>query len=258
MNVVSIPWARESQSAVRLYARPTSGYGERVGHALRVLQEAAAQHPGRIVQASSLGAEDMVITDLVARNRLGVGLATLDTGKLHRESLELLSRIRLHYGIEIDVFRPQAAAVAAFVAQHGEEAMYRGIALRKGCCEIRKVEPLSRMLAGRTAWVTGLRREQSAQREVVAFAIQDPQGRLKVNPLADWTWADVWQYIGDNDVPYNPLHDRFHPSIGCEPCTRAIAAGEDLRAGRWWWEGEEAKECGLHVAPGCAAAGVAS
>jgi phosphoadenosine phosphosulfate reductase len=125
--------------------------------------------------------------------------------------------------------------------------MYRSIALRKSCCAIRKLEPLARMLAGRSAWVTGLRREQSANRAVVPLQEEDTDGRIKFNPLADWSWADIWHYIDTNDVPYNPLHDQFYPSIGCAPCTRAISPGEEFRAGRWWWEDEAAKECGLHV-----------
>ncbi len=248
MNAVSIQREPASaSSAVRLYAMSSGGHQERVAHAIQVLREASLQHAGRIVQASSMSAEDMVITDLVARHGLGISIGTLDTGKLHQETQELMARIEARYGLEVDVFRPQASSVVGFVAQHGEAAMYRSVALRKACCAIRKVEPLARMLAGRTAWVTGLRREQSAERGVVPFTTQDEDGRLKVNPLADWTWADVWFYIGTREVPYNPLHDRFHPSIGCEPCTRAVAAGEDFRAGRWWWEDETARECGLHV-----------
>ena len=205
------------------------------------------EHPGRIVQASSLGAEDMVITDLVSTQRLGVAVATLETGKLHAETIALIPRIKARYGLSVEVFRPVQEAVVDFVARNGEAAMFQSIALRKACCGIRKLEPLSRMLAGRTAWVTGLRREQSASRAVVPAQEADADGRVKFNPLADWTWADVWHYIAINDVPYNPLHDRFYPSIGCEPCTRAVALGEDFRAGRWWWEDEAAKECGLHV-----------
>ena len=128
--------------------------------------------------------------------------------------------------------------------------MYESVALRKACCGLRKLEPLSRMLEGRSAWVTGLRREQSAQRGELHATEIDPQGRTKYNPLADWTWADVWHYIQAFDVPYNPLHDEFMPSIGCAPCTRAIAVGEEFRAGRWWWEDDGAKECGLHVSDG--------
>ncbi|HET7792740.1 MAG TPA: phosphoadenylyl-sulfate reductase, partial [Rhizobacter sp.] len=151
------------------------------------------------------------------------------------------------YGLKVEVYRPEADAVIHFVKSYGEKAMYESIDLRKGCCGIRKLEPLSRMLASRTAWVTGLRREQSNNRGDVPFHELDDKGRTKFNPLADWTWNDVWHYIATNNVPYNPLHDQFMPSIGCEPCTRAIAVGEDFRAGRWWWEDEKAKECGLHV-----------
>jgi phosphoadenosine phosphosulfate reductase len=125
--------------------------------------------------------------------------------------------------------------------------MYRSVELRKACCQARKLEPLARLLAGRDAWVTGLRREQSDTRAEVPFRDRDGQGRLKLNPIADWTWGDVWHYLSTREVPYNPLHDRFMPSIGCAPCTRAIAVGEPFRAGRWWWEDEQAKECGLHV-----------
>jgi phosphoadenosine phosphosulfate reductase len=125
--------------------------------------------------------------------------------------------------------------------------MRQGVALRKACCALRKLEPLARLLAGRTAWVTGLRRGQSDARAEVPFEDADDAGRAKLNPLADWSLADVWHYVAQHGVPYNALHDRFFPSIGCEPCTRAVAVGEDFRAGRWWWEAESAKECGLHV-----------
>ncbi|HKW83416.1 MAG TPA: phosphoadenylyl-sulfate reductase, partial [Burkholderiaceae bacterium] len=138
-------------------------------------------------------------------------------------------------------------SVVHFVRKHGERAMYESIELRKGCCAVRKLEPLARMLANRSAWVTGMRREQSNNRGTVGFTELDDKGRQKINPLADWSWADVWHYIEQFDVPYNALHDQFFPSIGCAPCTRAIAVGEDFRAGRWWWEDEAAKECGLHV-----------
>ena len=140
-----------------------------------------------------------------------------------------------------------AARGVQFVKANGERAMYESIDLRKACCGLRKLEPLSRMLAQRDAWVTGLRREQSNHRGVVGFSDTDDKGRAKINPLADWTWNDVWHHLSTNEVPYNPLHDEFMPSIGCAPCTRAIAVGEDFRAGRWWWEDEKAKECGLHV-----------
>jgi phosphoadenosine phosphosulfate reductase len=204
-------------------------------------------HAGRIVQASSLGVEDMVVTDLVARASLDIPVATLDTGMLHRQTLELLPRILARYGVDVAVYAPSTSAVVAFVDRHGDDAMRRSIELRKACCALRKLEPLSRMLDGHTAWVTGLRRDQSDARADVQAQQTDAQGRTKFSPLADWTWADVWHYVALHDVPYNPLHDDFYPSIGCAPCTRAITLGEPLRAGRWWWEDESAKECGLHV-----------
>ncbi len=232
--------------AIDLYARPTPGFESRVAHALTQLQRAAAAHAGRIVQTTSLGAEDMVVTDLIARHRLPVALATLDTGQLHEPTLALIPRIESRYGLKVERWQPHAEQAIHFVARHGETAMRRSVELRKACCTLRKLEPLARALAGRSAWVTGLRREQSGNRAELAHMETDDQGRAKLNPLADWSWADVWHYIAEHDVPYNPLHDAHFPSVGCEPCTRAIAVGEDFRAGRWWWESESAKECGLH------------
>jgi len=234
-------------SAIELYARATAGHDERVAHAVSLLQQAAAEHEGRIVLANSLGAEDMVITDLIARHRVPIAIGTLQTGQLHDETHALIGRIEQRYGLAVEVYEPVQESVVHFVKANGERAMYESIALRKNCCAIRKLEPLARMLAARDAWVTGMRREQSNNRATVPFAETDDKGRRKYSPLADWSWADVWHYIERHDVPYNPLHDRFYPSIGCAPCTRAIAVGEDFRAGRWWWEDEAAKECGLHV-----------
>ncbi len=234
-------------SAVTLYARETPGFDARVANALALLRRAATEHPMRIVQATSLGAEDMVITDLIACHQLPIAIATLETGMLHAETVGLIGQIESRYALDVEVFEPVRESVVQFVLKNGERAMYDSIALRKGCCAIRKLEPLSRMLKDRSAWVTGMRREQSANRGTASFTEQDNKGRTKFNPLADWSWADVWQYIALNDVPCNPLHDQFYPSIGCAPCTRAIAVGEDFRAGRWWWEIEGAKECGLHV-----------
>lgn len=239
--------ANAAASAIALYARPSAGHDARVTHALAVLRSAAAEHGGRIVQSTSLGAEDMVLTDLIARHRLEIAIATLDTGMLHPETLALIPRIEQRYGRTVEVYRPAQESVLQFVRSHGARAMYRSIDLRKTCCGLRKLEPLARMLQGRSAWVTGLRREQSSQRGEVPFRDTDQAGRSKLNPLADWSWSDVWHYIATHEVPYNPLHDRFMPSIGCAPCTRAIAVGEDFRAGRWWWEDETMKECGLHV-----------
>ena len=233
--------------AIELHARATAGFDGRVAHAVAVLQSATSEHLGRIVQTTSLGAEDMVLTDLIARHGLQIALATLDTGKLHEQTLALIPRIEQRYGLVVERWQPAAEQVLHFVARHGEMAMRESIDLRKACCDMRKLEPLARLLAGRSAWVTGLRREQSGARAVVPYTERDEQGRTKLNPLADWSWQDVWNYIAAFEVPYNPLHDQFFPSIGCEPCTRAVALGEDFRAGRWWWEQEAAKECGLHV-----------
>jgi phosphoadenosine phosphosulfate reductase len=236
-------------SAIELNARASATYDSKLGHTVELMTRAAGEHAGCIVQATSLGAEDMVLTDLIARHGLPIALATLDTGVLHAETLGLIPRIEQRYGLAVDVFAPLNEAVVHFVRHHGERAMYDSVELRKACCGVRKLEPLGRMLAGRSAWVTGLRREQSDHRADVPFADKEANGRVKFNPLAEWTWGDVWHHIAINDVPYNPLHDRFFPSIGCAPCTRAIALGEDFRAGRWWWEQESAKECGLHVQP---------
>jgi len=236
-----------STSALSLYARETAEFGARVAHTTAILQSAASDHAGQIVLASSLSAEDMVLTDLIARHQLAIPVATLDTGRLHAQTLQLIPRVERRYGLNIERHAPHQEAVVAFVRREGLDAMYRSIELRKACCALRKLGPLARMMAGRRAWVTGLRRAQSGARGKVPFSELDGEGRLKLSPLADWRWADVWHYIALHDVPYNPLHDAFMPSIGCEPCTRAIAVGEDFRAGRWWWESEGQKECGLHV-----------
>lgn len=234
-------------NAIALHARPSADYETKLAHTIGVLTSAAAEHGSRIVQATSLGAEDMVLTHLIAAQRLPIAIATLDTGKLHAETLELIERTQAAYGLTIERFAPAQQAVLQFVDRHGERAMFESVELRKGCCALRKLEPLSRLLAGKSAWITGLRREQSDHRAEVPFSETEAGGRLKLNPLADWSWGDVWHHIAVHAVPYNPLHDRFFPSIGCEPCTRAVALGEDFRAGRWWWEQESAKECGLHV-----------
>lgn len=248
MNSSALPWvtANPAGHAIGLYAKWTPVLDAKINAALQRLREAHATHGDGLVQSSSLGVEDMVVTDLLARAQLPVSIATLDTGKLHPETLGLLPRIQERYGRTVEVFTPVADAVIHFVRKEGEDAMYKSIELRKACCGLRKMEPLGRMLAGRTAWITGLRREQSGARGDVAFDEEDGNGRRKISPIADWTWAEVWAYVQKYEVPYNPLHDQFMPSIGCAPCTRAIAVGEDFRAGRWWWENEGTKECGLH------------
>ena len=240
--------------AVDLHAKPSPHYTLRLAEAQSVLSQAAAQFapaaPGQaatVVQASSLGAEDIVISHLINSLQVHIGIFVLDTGQLHTQTLDLLQRFQASSRAPVTVYQPVATAVVEFVQREGTEAMYKSIALRKACCGIRKLEPLSRMLDGRSAWITGLRREQSGARADVAFEEDDGQGRRKLSPIADWTWAEVWAYVEKFSVPTNPLHDQFMPSIGCAPCTRAIAVGEDFRAGRWWWESEDAKECGLHV-----------
>ncbi len=233
--------------AIQLNARHTPGFEQRVAQTLSRLQQLAAAHPGRVVLTTSLGAEDMVLTDLIARHHLPIALATLDTGQLHQQTMALITALEAHYGVAVERWQPQPAPVLQFVRSYGDLAMRESLTLRKACCQIRKLEPLARLLHGRTAWVTGLRREQSGARAEVPFEDTDAEGRTKLNALADWSWHDVWHYIASHAVPYNALHDEFFPSIGCEPCTRAVALGEDFRAGRWWWEDQVAKECGLHV-----------
>ena len=191
-----------------------------------------------------------MITHLINALQLDMAVFVLDTGALHTETLALLERTQADSRAPVQVYRPQVEAVMTFVRSHGQRAMYDSVALRKSCCDIRKMEPLARALAGKKGWITGLRREQSGARAEVPL-LDDSEvatkGLSKFNPLADWTQGDVWHYIAQNSVDYNPLHDQFYPSIGCAPCTRAISMGEDFRAGRWWWEDEAAKECGLHV-----------
>jgi phosphoadenosine phosphosulfate reductase len=203
------------------------------------------------VFASSLAAEDMVLTDMILRTKLPIRVFTLETGRLHKETLDVLDRIKETYHYEVALYRPDPAAVDAYVQQNGLNAFYDSVDMRKECCRIRKVEPLNRALAGNKAWITGQRRTQSTTRAALDVQEQDEaHGMVKFNPLADWSEDDVWHYIRSNKVPYNLLHDKGYPSIGCEPCTRSIQPGEDVRAGRWWWENPESKECGLHVVDG--------
>ena len=203
------------------------------------------------VFASSLAAEDMVLTDLILRAKLPIGIFSLETGRLHKETLAVLDAVKDTYGYDIALFRPQTEAVDAYVAQNCLNAFYDSVEMRRECCLIRKVEPLGRALLGNKAWITGQRRAQSATRSDLRVEEDDPAHFMtKFNPLADWSEENVWEYLRANKVPYNALHDRGYPSIGCEPCTRAVQPGEDVRAGRWWWENPESKECGLHVVDG--------
>jgi phosphoadenosine phosphosulfate reductase len=196
--------------------------------------------------ACSFGAEDMVLLDAIARHARKIEVFTLDTGRLPEETQALFETVLDKYPIAIRTYFPDASTVQAWIEQNGPNAFYKSVAQRQQCCHIRKVEPLQRALAGKKSWVTGLRREQSAVRHTLERETwDDANGLIKINPLLDWTNDDVWDYIKVNGVSYNALHDRGYPSIGCAPCTRAVQPGEDIRAGRWWWE-STSKECGLH------------
>jgi phosphoadenosine phosphosulfate reductase len=237
-------------NAIELNAKASPTFAAKLAETEALLRVAAQTHVGKITQASSLGAEDVVITHLVQALKIDIPIFVLETGKLHDETLALLQEQRHAFGDKLRVYAPNPESVIHFVAREGNEPMFKSVELRKNCCFIRKIEPLERALKGKSAWVTGLRREQSGARADVPLLDEAEfatKGRFKFNPLANWTWGDVWHYIKINNVAYNPLHDQFYPSIGCQPCTRAISLGEDFRAGRWWWEDEAAKECGLHV-----------
>jgi len=214
------------------------------------LRQAARAHPGRIVYPCSFGVEGSLLIDLIHRAGLSIPVVTIDTGRLPQETFEVIEAIEERYRIRVQIVFPDCREVEQMVAEHGVNLFRRSVALRKLCCEVRKVRPLARVLANYDAWITGRRREQSEERKALPFVERnDPVYRkIKYNPIADWTEKEVWAYVRAHDVPYHPLHDRFYRSIGCACCTRAIAAGEDPRAGRWWWESEEvAPECGLHV-----------
>lgn len=225
---------------------------------LERLAAISARHPDAAF-ASSLGVEDMLLSHAIFQLGLPVRVFTLDTGRLHPETLAMIETVRERYGVALDVLRPDPAEVTDHVSRHGAFAFYESLALRKACCHIRKVEPLRRALQGRSAWLTGQRRGQSATRTHLAESEFDEVfGLIKYNPLSDWTGDQVWAAVRALDIPYNPLHDQGYPSIGCEPCTRAVRAGEDERAGRWWWEQSSSRECGLHAGNLRAPAGASS
>ena len=208
--------------------------------------QGAVRDFGRVVYASSLGPEAAVLTDLIFRHAPQIDIFTVDTGRLPEPTLELLERIERRYQRRIRVVFPEAQRVQNYVSDHGINGFYHGLAQRQACCNIRKVEPFQRAIVGYNAWVTGVRHEQSPERATARPLEFDPRYRLqKVNPLLSWTHADVWDYIRTGELPYNSLHDQGFPSIGCAPCTRAIRPGQDSRAGRWWWESPESRECGL-------------
>jgi phosphoadenosine phosphosulfate reductase len=211
------------------------------------LAAARAAVPGRIVFTTSFGIEDQAIGHAIFVQDLAIDVVTFDTGRLFPETHEVWAETEQRYGKRIRALLPERRSVEAWVAEHGIDGFRASVAARQGCCGLRKVEPLGRALAGAAAWVTGVRAEQSADRAMMSFAEIDPQRRLlKLNPLLDWTRDRVAAFVREHRIPYNSLHDRGFLSIGCAPCTRALAPGEPERAGRWWWEQQEKKECGLH------------
>ena len=224
---------------------------KKVDDTIILLQQAASEYQGEVVFASSFGAEDVVILDLLVKHNIEIRVISLDTGRLPQETYDVMDKWRKKPRLNIDIYLPDANDVEAMIKQDGVNLFYDSIGKRKKCCEIRKILPLKRALSGAKAWVTGLRGEQAGSRADMQ-AIEDDKafGIKKFNPLIMWKEQDVWDYIKKYDVPYNALHDKFYPSIGCAPCTRAISVGEDPRAGRWWWEQEDAvAECGLHASP---------
>ena len=217
---------------------------------VKLLREATTQFgsQGEVTFANSMGAEDMVLTDIILREQLPIEIFSLDTGRLPVETYDLIAEVERTYDTKLKIYFPRSETVENYVRSNGINAFYESVDLRKACCHMRKVEPLQRALKGKKAWVTGMRAQQSTTRVALPVQQFDEANRLeKFNPLSDWTEQEVWAYIRTHDVPYNKLHDQFYPSIGCAPCTRAIAMGEDVRAGRWWWEDPANKECGLHV-----------
>jgi phosphoadenosine phosphosulfate reductase len=201
----------------------------------------------KIALSSSLGTEDQVLTHLVTQINKNTKIFTLDTGRLFPETYDLIHRTNSKYGIKLAIYFPDAQKVEQMVGTKGINLFFESIENRKLCCNVRKIEPLKRAFSGLSVWICGLRREQSITRsDMQRIEWDEANGLIKLNPLIDWTEADVNRFIKENGVPYNPLHDKGYPSIGCQPCTRAILDGEDIRAGRWYWENPETKECGLH------------
>lgn len=224
-----------------------SDLNQRIEQVKQVLAEAVRDFLP-VTFANSLGAEDMVLTDLIATHQPDIVMFSLDTGRLPQETYDLMQAVRERYSVPLNIYFPDNAQVESYVAKNGVNGFYDSVENRKACCHIRKVEPLRRALAGKKAWITGMRRDQAVTRGSLAVSSFDADhGMQKINPLLDWSNAEVWEYLKQNDVPYNKMHDRFYPSIGCAPCTRSVTPGEDIRSGRWWWENPENKECGLHV-----------
>lgn len=215
--------------------------------AVEIVDFFLTNYKGEIALSSSLGLEDQVLTDMVCRTDASTRIFTLDTGRIFPETYSLMARTNSKYGVKLEVFFPDKDLVETMVKEHGINLFYDSVELRKQCCRVRKLEPLSRAFAGLKVWICGLRRSQSVTREGMRIVEWDSMhNMIKVNPLIEWSEQDCWQYVELNGVPYNKLHKQGFPSIGCQPCTRAVDNGEDVRAGRWWWESPEQKECGLH------------
>ncbi len=212
-----------------------------------VLLWASGTFGNRLAFATSLGAEDQIITHLLAKVSPQIRIFTLDSGRLFPETYDLIDRTEAHYAVKIEVYSPNSEEVESMVREHGINLFYKSVDFRKLCCTVRKLHSLQRALSGADAWICGLRRDQAVTRQDIHVIEWDDQNQLvKINPLCSWSEKDAWDFIRANKVPYNPLHDQGFLSIGCSCCTRAVAPGEDIRAGRWWWESPEQKECGLH------------
>lgn len=234
-----------AESAYTLESLSDLLVGRNEVESLRLLAEL---FPGQVVFSTSLGYEDQVVTDLIAKNNIPIRIFTLDTGRLFNETYSVWQKTNNHYGIKLETYFPNQKAVEKLVTDKGPFSFYDSVENRKECCFIRKVEPLNRALAGNKIWITGIRAEQSNNRQSMPQLEWDASHNLfKFHPLMNWTFEQVKEYVKVNHVPYNPLHDRGFVSIGCGPCTRAIQEGEDFRAGRWWWEDNSKKECGLHA-----------
>jgi phosphoadenosine phosphosulfate reductase len=241
---MSAPHAPLTEAEIRAEARALEDRS-----AEEVLAWATRRFGDGVALASSFGAEDVVLIDMLCKQTPAPRVFCLDTGRLPQATHDVIAAIRSRYTISVETFFPETTAVEEMVRLRGPNLFYESVADRERCCRVRKLEPLRRALGGLRAWITGLRREQAQTRAYTEKLEldEDHGGLCKINPLVTWTTDDVWRYIRAHDVPYNRLHDAGYPSIGCEPCTRAVREGEDLRAGRWWWEQPEHRECGLHV-----------
>jgi len=233
--------------AIHLTDELNESIAKKTSDLITILKSVYQEFPD-ILFASSLGAEDMVIHHAIYKSNLSIEIFTLDTGRLPEETYQLFDITKTMYQQNIKVFCPDNYAIESYIEKNGMNAFYDSLEMRKQCCHIRKVEPLKRALKGKSAWLTGMRSEQATSRQTLSIReFDEGNGMEKINPLIDWKESEVWAYIKLHQVPYNKLHDQFYPSIGCAPCTRAVSVGEDIRAGRWWWENPENKECGLHI-----------